>query len=829
MSSTATSPQYSCNLPGRVAAVRNQPDPKQLNGIEYLEVASADQQTLRVHFIHPLPDSGGASEVPPAPAAKLTALNLRIDGGVRVQNIRVLTAATAGRVLTVTTNARGDFSTYTLRLVQSDLSDDLPAGYDPRLAAVDFSFKAACPSEFDCKQDDFCPPEEFKEPSISYLAKDYVTFRRLMLDRMSVLLPGWRDRSPADPLVTLVETLAYTADHLSYWQDAVATEAYLGTARKRVSLRRHARLLDYRMHDGCNARTWVHFRVEGNSGVAVEAGTRVLTAGEDPTIVTLADDAALTEALRDDPTVFATLHDVTPDPAHNEIRFYTWSDAQCCLPKGATRATLRSDPVAPLKLAAGDWLLFEEIYGPETGVEADADPTHRQVVRLTRAEPAVDPLTGDSLLEIGWDSADALRFPLCLSQPPGVVATAQVSVARGNLALADHGLATGPESVALEPVHADRPPRSALAGEDVTFAAPFDAAVFREEAQQIVLPRAQRTVKTFLTAADALATSAAQALPAVQLSADGEDWTTRRDLLASDRYARDFVVETENDGTAKLRFGDGTHGLKPAADTAFTANYRVGNGAKGNVGADTLVRVRTNVAGLTRVRNPLPAAGGVDPEALEQVRQFAPEAFRTQERAVTEADWVEVAQRFPGIQRAAAQFRWTGSWHTVFVTVDREGGRDVEGDEEFLAEFHAHLGKYRLAGYDLEINGPLFVPLDLKLEVCVLPGYLRSTVKEALLAVFGSGIARDGTKGFFHPDNFTFGQSVYLSRIYESAMTVAGVKDLEVVRLKRYGKLAAGELAAGEIKFGPLEVARCDNDRNLPENGRIEIELEGGL
>jgi hypothetical protein len=46
--------------------------------------------------------------------------------------------------------------------------------------------------------------------------------------------------------VALVETLAYVGDHLSYTQDAVATEAYLGTARRRTSLRRHARLLDYR-------------------------------------------------------------------------------------------------------------------------------------------------------------------------------------------------------------------------------------------------------------------------------------------------------------------------------------------------------------------------------------------------------------------------------------------------------------------------------------------------------------------------------------------------------------------------------------------------------
>ena len=72
-------------------------------------------------------------------------------------------------------------------------------------------------------------------------------------------MPAWQERSPADIGIALVELLAYAGDQLSYYQDAVATEAYLGTARRRVSVRRHARLLDYPMHDGCNARAWVFF------------------------------------------------------------------------------------------------------------------------------------------------------------------------------------------------------------------------------------------------------------------------------------------------------------------------------------------------------------------------------------------------------------------------------------------------------------------------------------------------------------------------------------------------------------------------------------------
>jgi predicted phage baseplate assembly protein len=234
------------------------------------------------------------------------------------------------------------------------------------------------------------------------------------------------------------------------------------------------------------------------------------------------------------------------------------------------------------------------------------------------------------------------------------------------------------------------------------------------------------------------------------------------------------------------------------------------------------------------VRNPLPAVGGVLPESLQEVRQYAPQAFRRQERAVTEADYAEVAARHPAVQRAVATRRWTGSWWTIFLTVDRTGGLPV--DAAFEDELRAFLERYRMAGYDLEIDGPRYVPLDLAFAVCVEPGYFASNVKAALLARFSSRILPDRTHGFFHADNFTFGQPVYLSQIVAAAMAVSGVRWIDTsagkgkpTRFQRWGEPAHGELAQGQIDLGRLEIARCDNDPSRPENGRLELIMEGGL
>src|SRR5579875_3863179 len=112
-----------------------------------------------------------------------------------------------------------------------------------------------------------------KTPVIDYLSKDYASFRRMMLDHLAQRVPTWQEPSEADLGNVLVEVLAYAADYLSYYQDAVATEAYLGTARRRESLRRHARLLDYPAHDGCTARVWLHIAV--NAPTVLARGLRV--------------------------------------------------------------------------------------------------------------------------------------------------------------------------------------------------------------------------------------------------------------------------------------------------------------------------------------------------------------------------------------------------------------------------------------------------------------------------------------------------------------------------------------------------------------------------
>jgi hypothetical protein len=123
----------------------------------------------------------------------------------------------------------------------------------------------------------------------------------------------------------------------------------------------------------------------------------------------------------------------------------------------------------------------------------------------------------------------------------------------------------------------------------------------------------------------------------------------------------------------------------------------------------------------------------------------------------------------------------------------------------------------------------VYVPLDIVLSVCVKPGYFKSDVKETLLNVFSNYEWGPGEKGFFHPDNFTFAQPVYLGRMYETAMKVEGVAYVEVTRFHRWGKAPNNEMNLGLLRTAGVEIVRLDNDPDFPENGKIEFEMKGGI
>ena len=799
-----------------------------LNGIDYLEVLGDPGcgKDLAVTFLHD-----------PGPL-KLTPDNFAITGGVLVTIDRknphpIEPSKDEQFTLILHLDGTGDFSTYTLAIVAGPNVSDPPAGLDPQLSSVDFSFKAGCPTPADCLPNTCCPIVPQSPPDINYLAKDYDGFRQVMLDRLAVLSPNWTETHAADLGVALVETLAYAADHLSYQQDAVSTEAYLGTSRNRISLRRHARLVDYRIGEGCNARAWVYLAAHAD-GFKVSQGTLFYVRNPGlPAMVDPHGPFARTLAASQQP-VFASVDDAVLHAEQNEMHFYTWSDADCCLPAGATEATLLGNFTS---LKPGDVLVFEEVAGPLTGDAADADPTRRCAVRLTSAaanddkqHPLVDPLDPTKqITRIAWSADDALRFPICISSTTDTAHGARpvypVSVARGNVVAADHGVPiASPEQLGTVPA----PPPVPAAGAGCTCGSTAPVAAPRSR----YYPQLAKSPLTFSVAFDPTASARAflspapkDARPSITVNSDdGNSWIPMQDLLGSDDTQRVFVTEIDQNGSVFLRFGDGQYGMAPDPGMAFSASYRVGNGTAGNIGRDTLGHVLLAGNGIGEVRNPLAAAGGVDPEDMEHIRQYAPFAFATQERCVTADDYGQAAAQLEGIREARGTLRWTGSWYTAFVSVDPASALAKPPVTNAISK----LDLLRMMGTDLVVEGATIVGLQIEMEICVDPEHFQGDVYAALMKVFVTGDQCNGQSGLLNAANFTFGETVHASPLVAAAQAVDGVLSATLTFFRRMDDPSIDGVAQGFLTMGRLEIPRCDNDPNRLDHGQFQLHLDGG-
>jgi hypothetical protein len=827
-------------------------DPVQI-GIDYVAVSKAPiarQWVLALHFIPaapgvekrvipdplPAPDDVAIAGWAPSAGADVRVLAVRHDD--QSDDVILVQIAYADDTI----QGRRDAPIYHLMLTR------VPH-LDPFFNGVTFSFAEELFVEEAPLRSGAVAPSDDGAP-INYLAKDFLTFRQLMLDRLSLLIPGWSESNPADLSITLVELLAYAGDQLSYFQDAVATEGYLGTARRRISVRRHARLLGYSIHEGCNARAWVHVRVKED--VALPRGTLVLTrtwmspdgaAGGStpgprlPLHSPQLDYDRYLEAVSHGAEVFATQADASLSPAYNELQLYGWGAQEFSLPAGATGASFLNEyPDREITLRPGDVLVFQQVRSITSS--QFVDPTRRHAVRLTAVESDTDPLGGKlgpggereviPLIDVAWEQADALPFTLPVSAYVNDVFESRLTVALGNIVLADHGRPVpeqpGLRGEALPVVPPTGRYRPRLTERDLTYSVPMDDG--------------QRTEP----AVRALHQDPAKALPTLQLQATTPtdptplDWTVQPDLLASSWDSRSFVVEMENDRVSYLRFGDDMYGERPRPDTAFLARYRVGNGIAGNVGSHTITRFYIPEAQdadgqpvvipypqVESLTNPLPAAGGTEPEHLAAVRENAPQAYATQERCITDEDYRAVALRHSGVRKANASRTWTGSWMTVVVAVLRE--RDLPIDAAFTAAVADSMRGFLSVGADVKVVPPRLVPLEIELAVTLLPGYLRGSVSASLLQAFSDGDLPNGERGFFHTANLDFGQPVYLSRVITRARQVPGVAAVEATRFQRWHEPPRGELERGVIPIGPTEIARLDNNPDAPELGQITFTL----
>jgi len=403
-------------LPDRLEALLAQND---LTGIDFVFVHD-DQVQIDVFF---LKQPSGLSIPIIAPQA-LDKVSIQAPGEPPVALTATWQKTPDGRdFLHVVTAAPGDFGPYRLRI------DD--PRIDPFFNDVEFSFKAACPRDVDCAPPPHeCPPEPRVDFPVDYLARDFFSLRGALLDFAAQRYPEWQDRLEADVGVMLAEVMSALGDEYAYTQDRIAREGVLETATQRRSVRRLARLVDYEVHDGHGASTWLD--VTAAAAGSIPAGARVQAVPDAlatgalvaavspggpnpdgaPFPVTFEAGRGLADVDRvGGPAQFAI------DPARNVLTPHLWDASQVCLPVGATELYLAGHHQSDLPLDDTTGAVPGRFVLLRTDPLDRAIPARRLIVRLITVENMTDPLvadpvTGNDVTRIVWEDAQALPFEL---------------------------------------------------------------------------------------------------------------------------------------------------------------------------------------------------------------------------------------------------------------------------------------------------------------------------------------------------------------------------------------------------------------------------------
>ncbi|MEP7300229.1 MAG: baseplate J/gp47 family protein [Caldimonas sp.] len=798
-----------------------------------------------------------------------------VEGGVRRKRsaVRVsAVAAVAGEPtrLRLTLEPVGDYSTYTLSTRVGSLvapANALPRAIDPVFNALQFKFRPGC-FNLACAPIGSGPPPADSAPAIDYLARDYDSFRHVLMGAMAARVRGWAPTSEADLDQVLIDLIAARGDELADAHDRVLAERAIASARKRVSLARHARLVDYHVHQGQQATaTLVIETLAGPPADLPPAPAIAWTVCSGRSWD--AADAVVFATFADRPRwrrrVFAEL---------NRLRLYTWGGTVTALARGATSAdlTLLVDPPGPgvlsqaraLRLrdllrgvaveqqgapaevdARVDRLVLAEMLNPATGTPNGRRLDRRQLLTLVpgadRAEALQDPVTGDWFCRVRWADADALASNFCFVADCGGAPKDDVSLFFANLAQVAHGRPH--QTIFVAPgAHAVLPANPPVVATDTGAWAPLTrprgsatapvGAIARAPSDPTIAPLAYRP-----SAADGSEPARSTLVVDVTVAGATRRWQERIDLIESNGSEEHFVVETDENQVSRLRFGDGVNGAPLPAGARVSCRYQSGQGEAGNVGADRLVGSSVPVRA---VWNPFDIRNGREPEARDDIVRRAPEAYRVvQKRAVTLADYAAAAERIAGVSHARARYAWCGSWRAAQVVIDPVGGGDL--GVELVDRLENALDALRLIGDDVEIRPAAYVPLDVELVLCAGPGYWIEDLRAELEAEFSDAWTSDGRRGFFHPDAWTFGQSLHASQVIGRALAVQGIERALQLSMRRFNPgadgglvtvtFAPGDLPTAQVAtlpIGPFEILVVANDPDRLERGRIVFDIRGG-
>ena len=305
-------------------------------------------------------------------------------------------------------------------------------------------------------------------------------------------------------------------------------------------------------------------------------------------------------------------------------------------------------------------------------------------------------------------------------------------------------------------------------------------------------------------------------------------WREVLDFYGSGPGDRHYTLDRS---AGELRFGDGRRGrVPPPGAAAIRAAYRTGGGAAGNLPAGAIGELKATIPFLDGASNPAPAGGGAAAEELARLRERAPLAMRHGDRAVTAADYEDLAlAAAPDVARALALpppilshelspsqpgDQEAASWHGLpadeaarhkpygglagsvgLIVVPHSGAARPAPSLALLDAVDDFVRARCPAGVALAVSGPEWVRVEVYAEV------VPERVEEAPTVARAVEVA---LARFLHPlsggdgEGWTFGRRPHRSDFFALIEGVPGVDHVRRLRVREHPDLDAEQPAMSD-------------------------------
>ena len=244
-----------------------------------------------------------------------------------------------------------------------------------------------------------------------------------------------------------------------------------------------------------------------------------------------------------------------------------------------------------------------------------------------------------------------------------------------------------------------------------------------------------------------------------------------------------------------------TYGIAPS-NTTLTFRYLTGGGVTANVPSNDLTTlnattkfINSNLNATTAntifntlaVTNPIAASGGGDGDTAEEIRQNSSANFASQQRTVTQDDYLVRTLAMPSkygtvakayIEPTKAQTISAGESNSIldlYVLSNDAQGKLTTASPALKQNIITYLSQYRMVNDSINIKDGFIINIGVNFDIIVLPNYNNNDVLIASILAL---------QDYFRINNWQINQPIILRNLYAILDRIEGiqtVKNIEIV------------------------------------------------